>query len=268
MENNKTLENIIEDRKVLISDIHSNERKMDELENKISELLFERANLIQTNTLLFKSLCSENSIFLSDYSLLESEWSEKRFQSDLVRQTVSNLRNLLFDKNNELLKNFFCIHMKIDNNFNYELGGNLSFYFSDGKNNFKISFYSISFDSLRTDLIYNRYNCHIAIYSINEVIGEKLIYSSLDFDEIRDKLSNYITNNSNFNGEEIIEKTVTDFLSDNYNYYSRFKTSSNNYSDCYSQNNYSDYYPQYSYSQQRIEHMDVISLLTALNFKI
>lgn len=268
MEDNTTLEPIIEERKYLISDIQSNERKMAELENKISELLFERANLIETNNVLFKSLCMRNSIILADYSLLESEWVEKRFQSDLIRQTVSKLRNLLFDKNNDLLKNFCCIHIKIDYNFNYEIGGNLSFYFSDGKNTFKISFYSISFDSLKSNLIYDRYICHIGIYSINDVIGDKLIYSSLDFDEIKDTLSNYVTNTSNFNEEESIETTVTSFLSDNYNYYSRFKTSSNNYSDCYSQNNYSDYYSQYSYPQQRIEHMDVFSLLSALKFKI
>lgn len=250
MKNNEILETIIENRKVLISSIHSNERKIYELENKISELLFERAKLINSNNELSKTICSNNYIILANYSLLESEWSKKRFQSDLVRQTVSNLRNLLFDKNNELLKNFFCIHMKIDN-FNYEFSGNLSFYFSDGKNNFKISFYGISYDSLRTDLIYNRYNCHIAIYSINDVIGEKLIYSSLDFDEIRDKLSNYVSVNSNFNEEEFIEKIVTNLLNDNY--YSSFKT---------------DYYFQSSYPLQRIEHMDVNTLLTALNFKI
>jgi hypothetical protein len=265
MEDNKTLETIIEDRNDLISDIHSNERKMAELENKISELLFERANLIKTNTLLSKSICAKNSIILADYSLLGSEWGEKHFQSDLVRQTVSKLRNLLFDKNNELLKNFCCIHIKIDHNFNYELGGNLSFYFSDGKNTFKISFYSISFDSLKSDLIYNRTNCHTAIYSINDVISEKLICSSLDFDELKDKLSNYVANNSNFNEEEFVEETITSFLNDNYHhYYSRFNTSLlNNYADCYSQSSYS----QSSY-QQRIEHMDVISLLAALNFKI
>ena len=37
MENNEILETVIEDRKALISDIHSNEHKMDELENKISQ---------------------------------------------------------------------------------------------------------------------------------------------------------------------------------------------------------------------------------------
>lgn len=256
MENNKTLETIIEERKVLVFDIHSNERKMDELENKISELLFERANLITTNKSLSQMLYSQNSILLADYSLLRNEWIEKGFHSDLVRQTVSNLRNLLFDKNNELLKKFCCINMKIDTNFNYELGGTLSFYFSDSKNTFKISFYGISYDSLRTDLIYDRYNCNIAIYIINDIDAEKLIYSSIDFDEIRDILSNYIANNSNFNEEESIEKTVTNFPNDNY--YSSFKTSSYNYVDYYSQSSY----------QQRIEHMDVISLLTALNFKI
>lgn len=257
MENNEILETVIEDRKALISDIHSNEHKMDELENKISELLCERANLIKANTSLSKILCSENSIILADYSLLESEWNEQRFQSDLVRQTVSKLRDLLFDKNNELLKKFCCIHINIDHNFNYEFGGTLSFYFSDGKNTFKISFFGVSYDSLRTDLIYNRYNCHIAIYSINDDIDENLIYSSLDFDEIRDKLSNYVDNNSNFI-EEPIEKTVNIFLDGNYQY-SNFNTSLNNYADCYSQS---------SYLQQRIEHMDVISLLNALNFKI
>lgn len=126
--------------------------------------------------------------------------------------------------------------MKIDNNFNYEIGGTISFYFSDGKNTFKISFYSISFDSLKNDLIYNRHNCYIAIYSINDVIGEELIYSSLDFDEIKDRLSNCVSNN--FNEKESIEKTVSEF------YYSP------------------------SYTQQSIEHMDVTSLLIALNFKI
>jgi hypothetical protein len=254
MENDKTLETIIEDRKVSISEIMSNEHKMTELEYKISELLFERANLIQTNILLSKSICSYNSIILADYSLLASEWDEKRFQSDLVRQTVSKLRNLLFDKNNELLKNFCCIHIKIDHNYNYELGGNISFYFSDDKHTFKISFYSISFDSLKSDLIYDRYSCHIAIYSINDIIDEKLIYSSLDFDEIKDKLSNYVDKNSNLNEEEFVETTVTNYLNDNY--YSGFK------------NNYANWYSQSSYPQQRIEHMDVISLLSALNFKL
>lgn len=112
-------------------------REIDDLNMKIMKLLNVRSMMLAQVDDHIGEICGSEYFLGYKWGTVRNEWYSKNFESDIIRNCVSNIRDIFFDKSDVKFKEFICDEVTFDNNWDDSIG--FTFSKKDFRNKFTIT---------------------------------------------------------------------------------------------------------------------------------
>ena len=182
-----------DNRKNIIAKIEDKQKEIDELDDKIIDLLRQRSFKLREKYLDCFELTGEK-YFCEVDNILE-EFNKYHFESDLVKIAVANIRKLFFDDSIELYRKINCIDIKSSD---WTSGNRIEFIFRDDHRTFGIS---IPTRPTGGDSFINSEYCGESVYIIGSTFdsvqyhGHCVSTPTVDLNLVKKELYDFLTDN-------------------------------------------------------------------------
>lgn len=134
-----------EGRNAIVGDVESLRKDVSYVNSEIMKLMEDRRLILHDiENRIFSISSSEYFLGHSVYEI-ENEWTNKRFNSQVVKKAVSSVRKCFFNDEDEAFRSFNCIRLSFNSGFSGLtcVTGTIDFEFTDGENVFSISIPSL-----------------------------------------------------------------------------------------------------------------------------